>query len=129
MCAGAPGCARGDGEAGHRWVAVWALIRCGVLSGFQLVSERAREGSTRSGRVLSLPAELRRAAGVVCRQPFLRVLSLEQALLELALQRKTLLEADLQPGRHGPLDESDRPRGLRRRNELPRVFQGTGAEL
>src|SRR4051794_19015558 len=104
MCASAPGCA----PAGWQ-------DRAFVARGTRADElRRFVRFSTRSGTSPSFPAELRRPARVVRRQTFLRVLSLEQPLLQLALQRKTLLEADLQSGRDSPLDESDRARGLRR---------------
>src|ERR1700682_6556820 len=55
-----------------------------VLSRFQLVQNEFAKAWGRAGTSRSLPAELRRAPGVVRRQPFFRVLSLEQPLLELA---------------------------------------------
>src|SRR6266478_5712516 len=76
-----------------------------------------------------LPGELRSAPGVVRGDPFLRVLSLEQPLLQLTLQGETLLEANFQSGSDGALDEPDGARGLRRRHELSRVLERPGAEL
>src|SRR5437764_2716120 len=76
-----------------------------------------------------LARELRSPARVVRRYPFLRVLALEQALLELPLESETLLEPHLQPGGHRPLDEPDRASRLRGWYELPRVLQGATPEL
>src|SRR5438105_1294484 len=81
----------------------------------------------RAGALLS--AELGRSPGVVRGKAFLRVLSLEQPLLQLTLQGETLLEADFQSGGDGALDEPYGARGFRRRHELARVLERPGAEL
>src|SRR5947208_5570372 len=86
-----------------------------------------KNGSPWAARLL--PGELRRAPGVVRGDAFLRVLSLEQALLELALQGEALFQADFQSGGDSALDEPDGARGLRRRHELSRVLERPGAEL
>src|SRR2546428_13601069 len=65
--------------------------------------------------------ELRDPLLDVRRDAFLRVVALEQLLLQLALERQPALERHLGPGLHGALDQAHRLGGLVGRAELLRV--------
>src|SRR4249920_431130 len=62
-------------------------------------------------------------------EPFLRVVALEQLLLQLALDRERLLERDLGAALHRALDAPDRLRRLVRRAELLGVLLDLLEEL
>src|SRR3954468_13553947 len=83
----------------------------------------------RTGRRDLFALELRRAPRVVGRNAFLRVVSLEEPLLQLALERQSLLDSHFEPGGDGTLDESHGARRFPRWHEPARVLQGTGAEF
>src|SRR6186713_823845 len=55
-------------------------------------------------------------------QAFLRVVALEETLLQLALEGEAFREARFETGLHGALDVTDGLGGLVRRRELPGVF-------
>src|SRR5256712_3492972 len=65
--------------------------------------------------------ELRDPLLDVRRDAFLRVVALEQLLLQLALERQPAFERHLGPGLHGALDQAHRLGSLVRRTELLRV--------
>src|SRR5207244_1805133 len=65
--------------------------------------------------------ELRGALLDIGREAFLRVLALEELLLELALERETGLEGDLRSRLHRALDEPDGHGRAPGWNEAPRV--------
>src|SRR5256885_15409494 len=69
-----------------------------------------------------LPCELRLALLVVRAEAFLRVLALEELLLELAFDRKRRLEWNFPAALHGALDAADGARGLVGRAEAPRIL-------
>src|SRR4029450_4188798 len=67
-------------------------------------------------------------------QPFLRIVALEQTLLQLALQRETFGKSGLEARLNGALDVSDGLRRLVGRGELPGVIvdgvgKGTAAQF
>src|SRR6266850_4538640 len=123
-----------------------SMLRCRV-SGTPYATPRAKSDRARQswhelrrvspklierapGRVERLlPRELRRAPGVVGGDAFLRVLALEEALLQLALEGEALLEPDLDASGDCALDQPDGARGFRWRDELARVFERSGAEV
>src|SRR5262245_18619997 len=74
----------------------------------------------RAARLLS--GELGRALLDVGRQAFLRVVALEELLLELPLDRERLAKGDLEPRLDRALDATHGLRGLAGRHELTRVL-------
>src|SRR5215213_5323099 len=64
----------------------------------------------------------------ICFQAFLRVVTLEQTLLQLALERETFRETRLETGLHRTLHMTDRLCGLVRRRELCRVLVDRNGE-
>src|SRR5467141_2651361 len=76
-----------------------------------------------------LAAEVRLALLDVSRQPFLRIVALEQLLLQLALHRQRALERDLDAGLDRSLDAADGLGGLVRRAELLGVLLDLVEEL
>src|SRR5690242_9959126 len=78
-------------------------------------------GFTRRKRLAALKLCL--ALLNVSLQTLARVFGLKQLLLQLALERETVVQWYFRAGLHGALDATDGHRCLRRRRKLSRIFE------
>src|SRR6185295_2673815 len=96
------------------------------LMNHHLLDSKGTRRTTGPGRDSLLALEHRLALLVVGGDAFLRILALEELLLQLALEREAGFEGHLGARLDGALDPAHRLRGLARRDEAGRVLHDAG---